>query len=232
MNAIITGATKGIGRATAQIFAQQGFNLALIARGNQDLEELKKDLESRYAIEILIFPTDLALKEEVLRLGDLIKTHWDSVDMLINNAGIFIQSEMLSEEDSSLENMMNINLYAAYHLTRAIAPMMVNQGKGHIFNLCSVASIKAFANSGSYVITKFAMLGFTRCLRLELQHKSVKVTAILPGSTDTASWEGVNIPSERLIAPKEVAQAIWNTWNTGPSVCIEEILLRPMKGDL
>ncbi|MDX1942011.1 MAG: SDR family NAD(P)-dependent oxidoreductase [Saprospiraceae bacterium] len=232
MNAIITGATKGIGRATAEIFAQQGFNLSLIARHRKDLLKVKKDLESKFPVQIHIFPTDLAQKEEVLRLGDLIKTHWDTVDVLINNAGIFIQSEMLDEDDNILENMMNINLYAAYHLTRTIAPMMVERGKGHIFNLCSVASLKAYADSGSYTITKYAMLGFTRCLRLELQNKGVKVTAILPGSTNTASWEGSNIPSERLINPKEVAQAIWNAWNTGPTVCLEEILLRPMKGDL
>ncbi|MBK7870062.1 MAG: SDR family NAD(P)-dependent oxidoreductase [Saprospiraceae bacterium] len=75
------------------------------------------------------FPDRSRSKEEVLRLGDLIKTHWDTVDLLINNAGIFIQSEMLDEDNGLLENMMNINLYAAYHLTRAIAPMMVERGK-------------------------------------------------------------------------------------------------------
>jgi len=232
MNAIITGATKGIGRATAEIFAQQGFNLALVARHSEDLEQLKKDLESKFPVKIHIFPTDLVQKEEVLRLGELIKTHWSKIDVLINNAGIFIQSEMLNEEEEVLENMMNINVYAAYHLTRAIAPLMVEHGKGHIFNLCSVASLKAYADSGSYTITKYAMLGFTRCLRLELQNKGVKVTSILPGSTNTASWEGSDIPSERLIDPKEVAKAIWNAWDTGPTVCIEEILMRPMKGDL
>ncbi|MBK7873676.1 MAG: SDR family NAD(P)-dependent oxidoreductase [Saprospiraceae bacterium] len=118
MNTIITGATKGIGRATAEIFAQQGFNLALVARHSEDLQQLKQDLESKFPVQIHIFPTDLAQKEEVLRLGDLIKTHWDTVDVLINNAGIFIQSEMLDEDNGLLENMMNINLYAAYHLTR------------------------------------------------------------------------------------------------------------------
>ena len=139
---------------------------------------------------------------------------------------------MLAEEDGVLENMMNINLYSAFHLTRTIAPMMVERGRGHIFNLGSVASLKAYVDSGSYTITKFAVLGFTRCLRLELQNKGVKVTAVLPGSTHTASWEGVDIEPERLIDPEEVAKMIWNAYDTGPTVCIEEILMRPMRGDL
>lgn len=233
MNCIITGATKGIGRATAKIFAEKGFNLALVARNSQDLEAYKQELEGRSAgIRVLIFPTDLSEKEKVLGLSELIKTHWEEVDVFINNAGIFVQGEMLAEEDGVLENMMNINLYSAFHLTRTIAPMMVERGRGHIFNLGSVASLKAYVDSGSYTITKFAVLGFTRCLRLELQNKGVKVTAVLPGSTHTASWEGVDIEPERLIDPEEVAKMIWNAYDTGPTVCIEEILMRPMRGDL
>ncbi len=233
MNCIITGATKGIGRATADIFARQGFNLALVARNSTDLNQTKAELESRCAgVEILTFPADLSKKTEVQRLGELIRTHWKEVDVLINNAGTFVQGSMLTEADDVLENLMNLNLYSAFHLTRAIAPLMVERGTGHIFNLGSIASLKAFADSGSYTVTKFAMLGFTRCLRLELQDKGVKVTAVLPGSTLTNSWAGVELPDHRLIDPTEVAQAIWNAWNTGPTVCIEEVLLRPMLGDL
>lgn len=233
MNCIITGATKGIGRATAKIFAEHGFNLALVARNSQDLEHYKQELEHDTPdISVLTFPTDLSEKEKVLGLGELIKTHWEKVDVLVNNAGIFIPGTMLAEGDGVLENMMNVNLYSAFHLIRATAPMMVEQGRGHIFNLGSVASVKAFADSSSYTITKFAMLGLTRCLRLELQNKGVKVTAVMPGSTYTASWEDVDISPERLIDPGEVAKAIWNAYDTGPTVCIEEIVMRPMQGDL
>ncbi len=233
MNCIITGATKGMGRATAEIFAQNGFNLAIIARHSADLKRTAQEIQDRYPkVEVLTLPADLSDKNEVIRVGELIKTHWREVDVLVNNAGTFIQGEMLAEPDGVLERLMNLNLYSAFHLTRSIAPVMAARGQGHIFNVGSIASIKAFADSGSYTITKFAMLGFTRCLRLELQHKGVKVTAVLPGATNTASWAGAKIPVGRLIDPTEVAQAIWNAWNTGPTVCVEEILLRPQQGDL
>lgn len=232
MNCIITGGTKGIGRAIATKFAENGFNLAIVARSNDDLEIMKKEFEGKYPIQVRTFPTDLSQKEKVLRLGKFIRTHWNTVDVLINNAGMFVQGSMIEEEDGLLERMMQVNFHSAYHLTRAIAPMMIEQKKGHIFNICSIASVKAFADSGSYVASKFALLGFTRSLRLELKDKNVKVTAVLPGSTDTASWEGAEINPNRLMNPEDVAQALWSAWSMSDRTVVEEILLRPMLGDL
>ncbi len=232
MNCIITGGTKGIGRAIATIFAENGFNLAIVARSTNDLEAMEKDFESKYPIEVHTFPTDLSQKDQVLRFCELIQTHWDKVDVLVNNAGMFVQGSMLEEDDGLMEQMMTVNFFSAYHLTRSVAPMMIEQGKGHIFNICSVASIKAFADSGSYVASKFALLGFTRSLRLELLDKNVSVTAVLPGSTDTASWEGADIDSERLMDPKDVAKAVWSAWQMSERTVVEEILLRPRSGDL
>ncbi|MFN7117025.1 MAG: SDR family NAD(P)-dependent oxidoreductase, partial [Saprospiraceae bacterium] len=125
MNCIITGATKGIGRAIAELFAKNGFHLAIAARNAEALNDLKADLEQRYAIEVLTFPTDLSRKTEVQRLADLIPLHWNTVDVLINNAGIFTQGALLDEPDDSLEKMLNVNLFSAYHLTRALLPLML-----------------------------------------------------------------------------------------------------------
>lgn len=232
MNCIITGGTKGIGRAIANVFAKNGFNLAIVARSKDDLEAMKQEFEGKYPIEVHIFPTDLSKRAEVHRLSGLIKTHWDKVDVLVNNAGLFVQGSMLEEDEDIMEEMMHVNFFSIYHLTRAIAPMMIAQEKGHIFNICSVASIKAFADSGSYVASKFALLGYTRSLRLELMDKNLSVTAVLPGSTDTASWEGADIAADRLIDPDDVAQAIWSAWNMSARTVVEEILLRPKLGDL
>ncbi len=232
MNCIITGGTKGIGRAIATVFAEQGFNLAIVARSSDDLEAMKQEFESKYAIDFRTFPTDLSNKKDVLRLGELIPTHWEQADVLVNNAGLFAQGALLTEAEGIMEEMMHVNFFSVYHLTRAIAPMMIAQGKGHIFNICSVASIKAFADSGSYAASKFALLGYTRSLRLELQEKNISVTAVLPGSTDTASWEGADIDSERLMDPQDVARAVWSAWQMSERTVVEEILLRPRLGDL
>lgn len=232
MNCMITGGTKGIGRAIAEVFAKNGFNLAIAARNTDALNNLKRELEQRYGNKVLIFPTDLTSKGDVERLADLIPVHWECVDVLVNNAGIFTQGPMLDEPDDQLEYMMNINLFSAYHLTRAILPLMIKQGKGHIFNICSVASQQAYPECSSYTITKFALLGFSKSLRLEFRDKGVRVTSVIPGSTLTASWEGTDLPPERLIHPDEVAKAVWCAWDMGPTAVVEEIVMRPQLGDL
>jgi len=233
MNCIITGGTKGIGRATAEIFARNNFNLAIAARTTADLEALQTEFQQRYPnIKILIFQADLSQKHEVLAFADFIKTNWKTIDVLINNAGLFMQGSLLTEPDDQLELMMNVNLFSSYHLTRALVPAMLSQKKGHIFNICSVASQQSYPNSGSYTITKFALLGFTKSLRLELQDQGIKVTAVLPGATLTDSWAGVTLPPNRLIHPQEVAKAIWSAWDMGLTAVIEEIMIRPQLGDL
>ncbi len=232
MNCIITGGTKGIGRAIAEIFAKNGFHIAVAARNADQLNALKKDLESRYSIEVLTFPTDLSRKSEVQRLADLIPVHWDCIDVLVNNAGIFTQSPMLDEPDDQLEKALHVNLFSAYHLTRALLPLMIEHGKGHIFNICSVASQQAYPNCSTYTITKFALLGFSKSLRLEFRDKGIKVTSVIPGSTFTPSWEGSEVAADRLMDAAEVAKAVWSAWDMGPSAVVEEIVMRPQLGDL
>ncbi len=233
MNCIITGGTKGIGRSTAHIFAKNGCNLAIVARDQAALDAFKEELENHYAgIQVLIFSADLSKKEAVAQFISFVQSNWQAVDVLVNNAGLFIQNTMLEEEEGLLEQMMQVNLYAPFQLSRAFAPMMIRQKRGYIFNVCSIASLQAYPDCGSYTTSKHALLGFSRSLRLELKDKGVKVTAVIPGATWTASWKGASLPPERLIHPDEVAKVIWNAWNTNPSTLIEEILLRPMLGDL
>lgn len=232
MNCVITGGTKGIGRAIAEIFAKNGFQIAIAARNTENLASMKKELEERYSTKVLTFPTDLSRKQEVQRFADLIPVHFDCVDVLVNNAGIFTQGALLDEPDDQLEHLMNINLFSAYHLTRALLPLMIEQGRGHIFNICSVASQQAYPDCSSYTITKFAMLGFSKSLRLELRDKGIKVTSVIPGSTLTPSWKDTKIPPERFMAADEVAKAVWSAWDMGPSAVLEEIVMRPQLGDL
>jgi short-subunit dehydrogenase len=102
----------------------------------------------------------------------------------------------------------------------------------HIFNMCSTASITAYVNGGSYAITKFGLLGMSKVLREELKPFQIKVTAILPGATKTASWEGTDLPDSRFMTAKDVASALWACYSMGPSAVVEEILMRPLPGDI
>ena len=128
--------------------------------------------------------------------------------------------------------MIEVNLYSAYHLTRKIAPSMIDAKKGHIFNMCSVASIKAYPNGGSYSISKFAMLGMSKVLREELKSTGVKVTSVLPGATWSASWAGVDLPEERLMRATDISDSIYGAVQLSASAVIEEIIIRPQLGDL
>jgi short-subunit dehydrogenase len=109
---------------------------------------------------------------------------------------------------------------------------MMARRDGHIFNLCSTASIMAYTNGGSYCISKFALYGLTKVLRAELREHDVRVTAVLPGATLTASWEGVNLPPERFMKSEDVAESIWSAYALSKHSVVEEILIRPQLGDL
>lgn len=233
MNAVITGGTKGIGLAIAEIFAGNGFEIAVAARTQSDLDALEQDFARRFPDSTLLaFCADLSQKEDVLAFAGAVAKRWPVVDVLVNNAGLFQPGKLLEDPDGFLENLLNGNFWSAYHLTRALAPAMADAGKGHIFNICSVASQAAYPDSGAYAITKFALLGFSKSLRLELRESGVKVTAVLPGATWTSSWAGTTLDPKRFIAAADVAQAVYQAWNTGPSTVVEEIVLRPQLGDL
>ena len=233
MNIIITGATKGIGRAIAEKFASQGFNVAICSRNNDDLKAFKTAFQSKYpGIEVLTKVADMRKKKDVLAFADFIQKNWQEVDVLVNNAGLFIPGEITREAEGALEMMVETNLYSAYHLTRALLPIMINKGSGHIFNMCSIASLIAYPNGGSYSISKFALLGFSKVLREELKTKGIKVTSIMPGATWSASWAGADFAESRLMQADDIAIAAWSAWTMSPAAVVEEIVVRPQLGDL
>ena len=233
MKAIITGATKGIGRAIAETLAAEGYDIALCARNTKELTTLQKDFKARHpSIQLITTAADVSKKKDILRFADQIINQWGSVDVLINNAGVFLPGEVANEPEGTLERMIETNLYSAYHLTRALLPAMIQKGSGHIFNMCSIASIIAYPNGGSYTISKFALLGFSKVLREELKEKGIKVTAVLPGATWSNSWEGVNLPETRLMQANDIALAILGATKMSPSAVVEEIIIRPQLGDL
>lgn len=231
--AIITGGTKGIGRAIVEKLAQENCDLAICARNEKDLATLKNDLNHRYpTIEVLVKSTDVSQKLEILDFAAFVKSHWTKLDILVNNAGVFIPGQILDEKEGILEQQLTTNVSSAYHLTRAVIDLMLPYKSGHIFNMCSIASIAPYGYGSSYTISKYALLGFSKALREELKTKGISVTSLLPGQTWSNAWEGSGIPKERLIHPEAVAELIWKAYQLSPSAVIEEILVRPQLGDL
>jgi 3-oxoacyl-[acyl-carrier protein] reductase len=233
MNAIITGATKGIGKAIAMRLAANNYNLVLCARNLNDLENLQAELKNKYAgLNFYIKETDCSKRNEVKMLADFAQKHFVFTDVLINNAGLYIPSSLLEEADDSLEQQMETNVYTPHYLCKLFGKQMKKSGKGHIFNICSVAGIKPFVNAASYSVTKFALLGLTKVLREELMPHGVKVTSILPGATLTDSWAGTTLPAERFVAPDDVASCIINCLNMSAGANVDEIIIRPLAGEI
>jgi short-subunit dehydrogenase len=230
---VVTGGTKGIGRAIIEKFAFLGFDIATTARNTNELQTLKFEIETTYAnVNLHYTPADLSIKSEVLRFATFVLELDQPINLLVNNTGFYTPGQIHNEADGQLELMINTNLYSAYHLTRALINSILKEGKGHIFNICSTASITPYINGGSYCISKYAMYGMTKVLREEMKNYNIKVTAILPGPTKTASWDGVDLPEERFIRSNDVAETIFSAYSLSPSANIEEILIRPQLGDL
>lgn len=225
-HAVITGGTQGIGLALVERFLAEGFTVTTCGRniakltgevsGHPQLRAFRADLTARADVE--------AFAAYVLEAG--------APDVLVHNTGTYLPGTLQDEAEGTLETLLAVNVQSAYHLTRALLPAMRAAGKGHIFTMCSVASIQAYPNGGSYCISKFALLGFTKVLRVELMGTPLRVTAILPGATLTPSWDGVPLPPERFIPSADIASAVWGAYQMGPSTVVEEVLVRPLEGDV
>lgn len=230
---LITGCTKGIGLAITQIFAKNGFNVAGCARSTDQLEELFKQLSTLYPHQqFFLEACDVRDKEQVITFAKDALQEFGSIDVLVNNAGLFLPGALLEEPDGQFEDLLNINLHSAYHLTRVIAPEMVKNKRGHIFNMCSIASLKAYPNGGTYSIAKFALHGFSQVLREELKKDNVRVTALLPGATYTQSWEGANLPEERFMKTDDLAKIVYASYELSGQTDVEQIVIRPILGDI
>ncbi len=230
--AVITGASKGIGKAIAEKFAENNMDLVVTSRGKSALEVVKATLEKKYSILVHIFPSDLSKKKDIESFTKFITNLKRPVDILVNNAGTFMQGDIMSEPDGALEAQMDTNLNSAYYTTRGLIHLIKKSKQAHIFNLCSIASLQAYPNSGAYTISKFALLGFSKSLRAELLPDRIKVTSVMPGATYTSSWEGADIPKSRFIQSSDIADIVWASYCLSPSAVVEDIVIRPTEGDI
>ncbi len=232
MNIVITGASKGMGKAMAEKFVSAKNNIFICSRNEKELSETANKLNRNNTNVVKYFAADLSDKNEIVKFANWISDQKITIDILINNAGQFIPGSIYNEEEGTLEKMIHINLYSAYHLTRAILPSMMEKRSGHIFNICSIAALKAYANGGSYSISKYALMGFSKNLREEMKYFNIKVTAVYPGAVFTSSWEGSDILPGRIMEVNDIAQMVYAASLLSPQACVEDIVIRPLLGDL
>ena len=221
--AVVSGGTKGIGRAICEKFLEEGFYVYTSARS----------IDPSFKHERLNqFKADLSIKNEVKAFSDWISEQTQTIDVLVNNVGVFIPGKISEEEENAFELQLNTNLASTYHLTRFCLPSIKKSKSGYIFNICSTASITPYINGGSYCISKYAQYGLTKVLREEMKEFNIRVSAVLPGATYTNSWSESDLPISRFIQPKSIAQLIWSAYQLDDNSVMEEILVRPMDGDI
>ncbi len=232
-NIIVTGGTRGIGRAIVARFLNDGFRVFTCGSSEESVRALLSEFSGFTDTGHLIASkVDVSEKEQIFNWIRTVERISPSIEVLVNNAGIFFPGNIESEEEGVFEKTMAINLASAYHCSRMVLPLLHNAEMAHIFNMCSTASIIGYPNGGSYCISKFGLLGMNKVLREELKPTKIRVTAILPGATLTDSWSASGLPTERFMKPEDVAEAVFSAWSMSPFCDVEEILLRPQAGDI
>ncbi|MGI4021976.1 MAG: SDR family oxidoreductase [Janthinobacterium lividum] len=232
-NALITGTTKGIGLAIAKALAKQSINLAICSRNEEDLLQVKEALlHINPNIKVFTRVADCSLQADVLAFAAEAEQELKSIEIIVNNTGMFLPGSILDEEENALQKQLDLNLMSAYHLYRYFGKKLMAARAGHIFNICSVASKKVVVNAGSYSVTKFAQLGLNHTMREEMKAYQVKVTAILPGSTLTNSWAGTTVPPEKFVLPDDVAAAVINCLKMSAGANVDELIIQTATGEI
>jgi len=227
----ITGAGRGIGRAVAIAIAQAGAKVVLCARSQEEIDSVVEKIRSANG-EALAIACDVSKAKEIAALVNRVCNQWGDVEILVNNAGVAVFEKILSASEKDWDSMMAVNLKGAFLCTQAVLGPMIERKSGEIINIVSVAGRKGYYNCGAYCASKFGLYGFTEVLRMEARKYGIRVTAVMPGATDTAIWGNADVDRSKMLRPEQVAQTIVSICCAPAEVMPEEIVVRPIGGDL
>jgi short-subunit dehydrogenase len=232
-NAIVTGATKGMGRSIAIAFAIEGINLAICSRNENDLLSFKAELHQiNPNVQVYTAVADGSNKAQLLQFAASAEKELGAISIIVNNLGMYTFAGILDDTENAFDKMINTNLMPAYQLYRFFGKKMRAAKHGHIFNICSVAALNPIAEAGTYSVTKAALLALNKVMRLDMQAHNVKVTAIIPGSTLTDSWKGMTVDKDTMVSPDDIASAIVNIYKMSPGANVDEMIIKPTPGQL
>lgn len=222
--AFITGAGRGIGKAVALGLAQDGYNIALLARSQNELSETKKEIETLGG-KALTFAVDVSkyslVDEAVLKT----LKEWGRIDVLFNNAGIY-QRGTLDITPEDFEKVISVNLSGAFHCMKLIAPIMLSQKSGYIINLGSICSKVGYSEVGAYTASKFGLLGLNESLFNELVPQGIRVSAILPSWVNTQMSSHAPIRGDQMIQPNDILTTVRYLLSLGNNASVKEILIQ------
>ncbi len=233
--AIITGASSGIGKATALKFAEAGCNLVLIARSSEKLALVAEEA-SAFGVEAKSYPIDLSQVAEVRTRFEAIAQNVGPIDFLINNAGMGYTNLLRDTSITDWQRVLDLNLTSIFQATMGVLPAMRDRKKGTIINIASVAANIAFPNWGAYCVSKAALVTFAKVLAIEERENGIRVTTISPGSVNTPIWDTdsvqANFDRSLMLTPDIVAQTILQTALLPIEVVIDEMTIISNAGTL
>ena len=183
---LITGATSGIGKACAEKFAANGFDVIITGRRNDRLGDLKEALEKQYGVNILPLCFDVQDKDAVFKAINGLPDNWKQIEILVNNAGLALGRDFFDEADlDDWEVMLNTNVHGLMYVSRAVIPVMIANRRGHIINMGSTAGKEVYEKGNMYCASKHAVAALSESMRIDLLRHRIKVTAIHPGAVET-----------------------------------------------
>ncbi len=224
--AVITGGSRGIGKAIATRFAAEGAKLVLFARDASRLDALKDELKANGA-EVFSVAGDMAMESDVVRSVKTAHDAFGRIDILVNNAGFGIFKPVVEMKTDEFDSLFNVNMRGTFIATRGVLPYMIEQNGGVIINIASLAGKNAVENGAAYAATKWAMLGFAKSLMLEVRKYNVRVVTICPGSVDTDFGSGHRPNADKMLKPQDVADAAVLAASLPVTAMMSEIDLRP-----
>ena len=236
--ALITGATSGIGEACAHLFAQQGYNLILLGRRENLLEKLAHHLADKYAIEVKKIQADVRDKENINYVLETLQPQWKNVDVLINNAGLSQGLDPIDKGNTDdWDTMIDTNIKGLLYVSKAVSGWMVEQKKGHIINIGSIAGKEVYPNGNVYCATKHAVDALNKAMRIDLLPYGIRVTAIHPGMVETefsiVRFKGDEARAKKVydgfepLVAQDIADAIWFAVSRPAHVNVNDMVIMP-----
>lgn len=231
--AIITGASSGIGRATALALAQAEVRVALASRTRQSLDVLAHEITSAGGT-VLVVPTDVGNESQVENLVSQTHGRFGRIDILVTSAGGAVFGPLTESRTEDWDTLLAINLRGVYLCGKHVLKVMLPQRQGHILNVLSIASQMILPNSTAYTASKFGALGLTKVMAAEVRSQGIKVTAVIPGAVDTPLWDksGGDLDRGKMLLPADVAAAMLSVIAQPSTIYTDEIVLMPPLGVL
>lgn len=231
--ALITGASSGIGRATALAFANAGIHVALVSRSVDQLKQVASEAQ-KAGVEAKVYPLDLAKVDQVHEQIDSIVAAFGPLDILVNNAGMAYTRDLINTPLADWQRVIDLNLTSVFQCIKGVLPGMRDRGNGLIINVVSVAGQQVFPNWGAYCVSKFGLMALSKTLAMEERANGIRVTAICPGSVNTPIWDTETVQADfdrsAMLTPEVVAESILHIASLPPEATIEELTLMPSIG--